>query len=80
MASKFLLTNSILFLFQLLAFDRSGHQIGCGKGFYDWFLHQYSPEAVKIGLSFFEAEEQIVHENIDFQLDYCITPKKIYSF
>jgi 5-formyltetrahydrofolate cyclo-ligase len=64
----------------LLAFNRLGHRIGYGKGFYDRFLAQCRPESVKVGMSFFEAEEKFIHENMDFPLDYCITPKKIYGF
>lgn len=65
----------------LLAFDKKGHRVGYGKGFYDKFLSQCKPDAIKIGLSFFEAEELIadVFES-DVKLDYCITPKEIYSF
>jgi 5-formyltetrahydrofolate cyclo-ligase len=38
-------------------------------------------ETIKIGLSFFEAEDLIedVWEN-DTKLHYCITPKTIYKF
>lgn len=64
----------------LLAFDRSGNRIGYGKGFYDRFLRKCRPDSVKIGLSLFQAEPEIIHENMDFPLDYCITPKKIYTF
>jgi len=64
----------------LLAFKELESRIGYGKGFYNRFLSKCNPNSVKIGLSFFEAEEQIIHENIDFQPDFCITPKKIYSF
>ena len=64
----------------LLAFDSNGNRVGYGKGFYDRFLRQCRPDCLKIGLSFFPAEVHIVHENIDFPLDYCITPEKIYSF
>jgi 5-formyltetrahydrofolate cyclo-ligase len=65
----------------LLAFDKQGNRIGYGKGFYDKFLASCKPETIKIGLSFFEAEELIdnIHEN-DVGLDYCVTPKKIYGF
>ena len=65
----------------LLAFDKKGHRVGYGKGFYDIFLSECKPETVKIGLSFFEAEETIsdVFEG-DIQLDYCVTPNSIYSF
>ena len=65
----------------LLAFDKSGHRAGYGKGFYDKFLKKCKPETIKIGLSFFEAEEQIedVFEN-DVKLDYCVTPNGVYHF
>ncbi len=64
----------------LLAFNLLGHRVGYGKGFYDRFLSRCRPESVKVGLSLFEAEENFIHENMDFPLDYCITPKKIYGF
>lgn len=65
----------------LLAFDKTGHRAGYGKGFYDKFLKKCKPETIKIGLSFFEAEEQIedVFEN-DVKLDYCVTPNGVYKF
>lgn len=64
----------------LLAYDLRGHRIGYGKGFYDRFLAECSPETVLIGLSFFEPEEEIFFENTDVPLHFCVTPKKIYSF
>ncbi len=65
----------------LLAFDKKGNRVGYGKGFYDKFLSECQAETIKIGLSFFEAEEQIedVFES-DIRLDYCVTPKNIYRF
>ncbi len=65
----------------LLAFDKQGHRVGYGKGFYDTFLSKCKPETIKIGLSFFEAENKIegVFEN-DVPLDYCVTPIKSYRF
>ena len=65
----------------LLAFDTIGHRVGYGKGFYDKFLNECKPQTIKIGLSFFKAEELIedVFEG-DVQLDYCVTPEKIYSY
>ena len=65
----------------LLAFDKKGHRVGYGKGFYDKFLSECKPDLIKIGLSFFEPEELItdVFEG-DIQLDYCVTPNEIYSF
>ncbi len=65
----------------LLALDKTGHRAGYGKGFYDKFLKECTPETIKIGLSFFEAEELIedVFEN-DVKLDYCVTPDEVYEF
>lgn len=65
----------------LLAFDKRGHRVGYGKGFYDVFLKECRPEALKIGLSIFEAEETITDiSEEDIPLNYCVTPEKIYSF
>jgi 5-formyltetrahydrofolate cyclo-ligase len=64
----------------LLAFNEQGHRIGYGKGFYDRFLSECREDCTKIGLSFFEKETLFIHENMDFPLDYCITPKKNYGF
>lgn len=65
----------------LLAFDESGHRVGYGKGFYDKFLASCKTSVLKIGLSFFEAEEEIedIYQS-DIPLDYCVTPKNTYSF
>ncbi|WP_228236441.1 5-formyltetrahydrofolate cyclo-ligase [Allomuricauda sp. M10] len=66
----------------LLAFDIQGNRVGYGKGFYDTFLGKCRKETLKIGLSFFQAEEDLitdVHEN-DIKLDYCVTPNKVYAF
>jgi 5-formyltetrahydrofolate cyclo-ligase len=65
----------------LLAFDKAGHRVGYGKGFYDKFLATCRPETVKIGLSFFEAEENCgeIFES-DVKLDYCVTPETVYVF
>jgi 5-formyltetrahydrofolate cyclo-ligase len=65
----------------LLAFDKTGHRAGYGKGFYDKFLSECNPETIKIGLSFFEAEKNIsdVFEN-DVKLNYCVTPNELYKF
>jgi len=65
----------------LLAFDRKGHRVGYGKGFYDRFLAACRPDVIKVGLSFFEAETQeIPHNDTDIPLDYCVTPNGIISF
>lgn len=65
----------------LLAFDKKGNRVGYGKGFYDVFLTECKPDVIKIGLSFFEPEEEFeeVFES-DISLDFCVTPHQIYSF
>lgn len=65
----------------LLAFDTQGNRVGYGKGFYDRFLSQCRPTAVKIGLSLFDAEPIIsdVDEH-DVALDACATPNQIWWF
>ena len=64
----------------LLAFDLQGNRIGYGKGFYDRFLAKCNPKAIFVGLSFFEAEDKIIHEFIDIPLHFCVTPKNLYTF
>lgn len=77
-----ILNNKVEVVFiPLLGFDKQGNRVGYGKGFYDRFLTDCKPETIKVGLSFFEAEAEItdVSPN-DIRLDYCVTPKNIYTF
>ncbi|UJH90306.1 5-formyltetrahydrofolate cyclo-ligase [Antarcticibacterium sp. 1MA-6-2] len=65
----------------LMAFDLAGHRVGYGKGFYDIFLSSCRNDVIKIGLSLFEAEEEIPGLlNSDIPMNYCITPNKTYFF
>lgn len=65
----------------LLAFDQKGNRVGYGKGFYDNFLSECKTDTLKIGLSFFEAEQEIDDvAKDDIPLDFCVTPDKIYIF
>jgi 5-formyltetrahydrofolate cyclo-ligase len=70
-----------MILLPLLGFDREGHRVGYGKGFYDNFLQKCKPEIIKIGLSLFEPVDKIldVHE-ADVKLDFCVTPAEVFSF
>lgn len=65
----------------LLCFDKQGHRVGYGAGYYDNFLGDCKSETIKIGLSLFEVEDTIddVFEG-DIPLNYCVTPQKIYQF
>ena len=65
-------------LVPLLAFDKQGHRLGYGRGFYDKFLASCRPDCLKIGLSFFEVEEKI--EGIsdkDIPLNLIVTPDTV---
>ncbi len=65
----------------LLCFDRGGNRLGYGGGFYDRFLAQCRPDALKIGLSFFDPVDAITDiEKTDIKLNGCVTPKGYFSF
>jgi len=65
----------------LLAFDKKGHRVGYGGGYYDLFLSGCPTDVVKIGLSLFEAEEAISDvEKHDIKLTYAVTPNQTYQF
>lgn len=64
----------------LICFDRAGHRIGYGKGYYDRFLAAY-PEALKVGVSLGPPLDKIsCTDEHDVRLDHCITPFKVYTF
>ncbi len=67
-------------LIPLLAFDKNGHRIGYGKGFYDQYLSNCSTNLIKIGLSLFD-EISIIEdiEATDIPLDIIITPFEVRS-
>jgi 5-formyltetrahydrofolate cyclo-ligase len=69
-----------LVLLPLLAYDRVGHRLGYGKGYYDGFLAALSQPVYKVGLSFFEPVPLIPAEDHDVPLDYCLTPQNTYGF
>jgi 5-formyltetrahydrofolate cyclo-ligase len=63
-----------------LCFDRSGHRVGYGKGFYDRFLKTCRTDCMKIGFSYFELVDKIadLHRG-DMALNFVITPDGIFS-
>ena len=64
----------------LLGYDINGNRIGYGKGIYDQILSQCNKNCRKIGVSFFEPEQQIPIESHDIKLDFCQTPSSLYNF
>lgn len=67
-------------LVPLVVADKQGNRIGYGKGFYDRFLISCRPDCKKTGLSFEAPVEQILPEEFDIPLDFCITPNQVYTF
>ncbi|MCS3531037.1 5-formyltetrahydrofolate cyclo-ligase [Chryseobacterium sp. JUb7] len=65
----------------LLYCDPKGNRVGYGKGFYDGFFESVSENSKKIGVNYFNPDENIddVWEN-DIPLDYLLTPNRVLSF
>ncbi len=61
-----------------LCFDRDGHRVGYGKGFYDRFLKTCRPDCLKVGLSYFEPVDKIddSHDG-DVSVDFLLTPERV---
>lgn len=73
--------ENILVLIPLLAFDRAGHRVGYGKGYYDRYLARSGPNTTKTGLSLLEPVELISNcSSLDIRMDYCITPERIWHW
>ena len=65
----------------LLCFDKHGHRVGYGEGYYDRLLKKCSAKTIKVGLSFFDPIEKIENTTqSDIKMDYCVSPNKIYKF
>jgi 5-formyltetrahydrofolate cyclo-ligase len=64
-----------------LAFDRRGHRLGHGAGFYDRFLARPGVHAATCGLGFAEqcVEELPVHAN-DWPVDMLVTDEEVLRF
>jgi 5-formyltetrahydrofolate cyclo-ligase len=72
-----------IMLVPLAAFDRLGHRIGYGGGYYDYTLaHLRKAKAVTgIGLAFAAQEiEAVPALSHDVALDYVLTEKQIFDF
>lgn len=65
----------------LLCYDIKGNRIGYGKGFYDRFLKDCSPDVQKIGVSFFPPVDAVIESNsFDIPLSLLVTPEKVFTF
>jgi len=57
-----------------VAFDRFGHRIGHGKGYYDRFLAKLTESQLKIGLCFdFQLYDRLCVEDFDISVDCVIS-------
>jgi len=64
-------------LVPLLAFDRHGHRLGYGGGFYDRTLAKLRARAAvtAVGIAYDELEvDAVPHESYDQRLDWVLTP------
>ncbi len=61
-----------------LAFDRVGHRVGYGGGFYDRFLRHLRPDAVTIGVAFSkQIVDAVPHGRKDRPVDVVVTEHEI---
>lgn len=62
-----------------VVFDRNGHRLGYGEGYYDRFLER-AADAVKVGLCFsVQLIDELPAETHDVHMDYVITENEILS-
>ena len=76
-AMKIAYKNIDLVLVPGIVFDKDGHRIGYGFGYYDKFLTKV-PKAVKIGLCFdFQVVDKFPKEEHDVPVDFIVTEERI---
>lgn len=57
-----------------LAFDRSGHRVGYGRGFYDRFLAALRPDALTVGICFsVQLVDEVPQGRSDRPVDLVVT-------
>ena len=76
-AMKIAYKNIDLVLVPGIVFDKEGHRIGYGFGYYDKFLRKV-PKALKIGLCFdFQLVDKVPREEHDVPVDLIVTEKGV---
>lgn len=64
-----------------VVFDRCGHRLGYGMGFYDRFLAQAAPQAIRIGLAFScQLVDRIPAQPHDVPMDMVLTEQEVLSW
>jgi 5-formyltetrahydrofolate cyclo-ligase len=68
-------------LVPMLIFDKQGHRVGYGKGFYDKLLDSANEKCTRVGICLFDPVERIDNiKDFDQPLDQCVTPSGSYRF
>jgi len=63
-----------------VVFDKNGHRIGYGYGYYDRLLGKLNENATKIGLCYeFQLIEKIPEEMHDVPMDIIVTEEKVFK-
>lgn len=61
-----------------VAFDRAGHRVGYGGGFYDRFLRRVRPEAPRIAIAFaLQVVPEVPHGEGDERVDLVVTEDEV---
>lgn len=71
------LTSCAAILVPGRGFDRNGHRLGSGKGFYDRALQNYKGLKVGIGFSVQVVNDPLPTEEHDVELDFIVTDRFI---
>lgn len=67
-----------MILVPMVGFDRQGHRLGMGKGYYDRLLSKHARSPLLVGVAYsFQERPLIPLENHDQSMDYIITEKTI---
>lgn len=75
------LTDLDLLIVPGVAFDRRGHRLGYGKGYYDRALEGFAGELLTVGLGFgFQQVDFLPNQKHDIQLQVLVTDEGISRF
>jgi len=76
-ATKISLDECVGILVPGVAFDRKGHRLGYGKGFYDRALENFRGLKVGVGFSMQVISETLPNEAFDIAMDMIVTDREI---
>ncbi|HEX9124051.1 MAG TPA: 5-formyltetrahydrofolate cyclo-ligase [Actinomycetota bacterium] len=61
-----------------VAFDRRGHRVGYGGGFYDRFFRRTRPDVVRVGIGFgLQVVDAVPHGGADVPVDLIVTDEGV---